>query len=139
MPGTLAGPGKPLSGKDGRVTVGGVNLTLEFWEVDPEANPISGFSFESQGWDEGIFGKKSARVRLRGYWDADQNPHGSPPRFLAGEIIDNVLLYIAKNTQKHFNFPKFRVQRVPVRNEADGRVDYEVEGMNQGPFHYPAD
>ena len=131
--------GVPLSGKDGRLVINGHVVTLEKWKVDPEASEVNGYNFESQGFDEGVFGKRKASVSASGFWDSDKNPNASPVKLKDGQIIDNVQLFITRNTSRCFTFPLMRIPKVSVSNEADGRVDIEFTGMSQGRFYYPGE
>jgi hypothetical protein len=131
--------GTPLSGKDGRFTINGQVITLEMWKVDPEASDVNGYNFESQGFDEGVFGKRKATITAKGFWDSDKNPNGSPVKLKDGQILDNCQLFITRNTSRCFTFPLLRVPRVTVQNEADGRVDIEFTGVSQGKFFYPGE
>lgn len=126
--------GQPIAGTDGRVSIQGVNLNVEKFTVTPSATDIDGFNFESQGYDEGITGKKSCDIEFEGFLDATQSPFANPPDLIPGQIIGPGLFYTSKSLNKVCSFPLMRILSTPITNEANGRVNYSVSAKSQGPF-----
>lgn len=135
--------GTPVSGTDGRVTVNGVNLNTESWEINEHADDIETTSFESVGTDnityeEGITGKVGADISLEMFWDASLVPTSSPPNLKRGQIIGPIVCFTSKTLNEFYNFPSVRVLRCrPKASAKGGYVGYSVQAKSNGQYTTP--
>ncbi len=105
----MAGPnGHFKSGKGGRETVNGVNLTLQEWSYSRKGDDVDTTNFESGGADQGLVGVLSTDLSSKGLFDAQQNPLGADPPGLVPRddlmntkfftnVTDNMFLYVPQS------------------------------------------
>jgi hypothetical protein len=129
--------GTPIAGYEGRFQIGGVNLQLNSWKINFTADDLPTRTFESDGWDSGITGFAGAEIDIEGYWDGDQPPHTDPLTFVAGEIITTpIYLYVRKTGSRRYRFNSVRILSVPVQNECENKVMYQVKMKSNGSWTY---
>ena len=134
--------GEPIAGTDGRVSVGGIELNFDKWQLSPRAADILTTNFESTDddgntWEEGITGIRGMDLTASGFWDLSQNPHTDPPNLQAGEVISNVLCYVSKENDKFFSIPFLRLLTTPVAADVNGRMEITITGKTNGKVQYP--
>lgn len=129
----------PVAGKEGRFQIGGVNLQLNSWKINFTADDLPTRTFESSGYDSGITGFIGAEIDIEGYFDLDQTPHASPPGFRPGAIITgSIYLYVRQTGNRRYRFTSVRVLSVPIQNEVEGKVMYQVKMKSNGSWTYAA-
>ena len=122
-----------VAGKEGRFQINGANLHLNSWKINFTADDLPTRTFESFGFDSGITGFVGAEIDIEGYWDLDQNPHRSPPGFIIGATLTgNIYLYIRKTGSRRYRFTSLRILSIPVQNECEGKVMYQVKMKSNG-------
>jgi len=139
--------GFPLTGKDGRISIGGTTLALSSWSVKSDANGIEFTNFTSVAdrngeptlFYEGTTGKKTLEFTVKGMWDADENPMDDPPNLDAGSLLDTVVLYVSVTNDIGWTIPEAIVLSTPVTNEVNGKVEFEASCKATGQFYRPGE
>lgn len=138
MTAPISGTGYQRSGKNTRITITGVNLTMASWNIDLEGDDLNSRNFESSGFDQGIIGFIKCRWQLSGDWDAGTNPFENPPGLYPRSNLGNVLFWTSTSDKVAWQFPFLRVLK--ARNSAvtnRGKVHFEASGISNGQFYYP--
>jgi hypothetical protein len=130
--------GTALAGKNGRISVNGTNIHANKYKLNFTADDLPTRTYESLGKDSGIPGFEGCEISIDGYWDADQNPHSSPPNFRVGQTITgNIYFYVNRTGNRRYRFTSVRVLAVPVQSEAEGLVTLSVTMKSNGDWSYP--
>jgi hypothetical protein len=150
----MAVTGEPLSGTDGAFFVDtgaggtgtGTEVTMQKWEWTPAGNVMNVPNFRGKGFNEVLGGLSKSQMRCSCYWDANQNPNQSPPMIQDLEYIQDVKMYlrrpglISPTDPGIFIFvPWMLIETVPIRDDVEGKCEYEFTAHSDGPYYYPGD
>lgn len=128
------------SGKGGTVTIGGTELPITEWSVDPSVE-IQRFHNSKTGdfaVKEGTF--KDCPFTITLDFDLDENPFQTPITVQAGEEISTVKLILPPDaaTGKFWLFPVAVVVGTPQSLAVEGKITTTINCENSGTFSYPA-
>lgn len=132
-------PGTPVAGQDGQISIQGNIAFLDEYDIKPSGGDINTYNYESDQLDEGIFGKISCEVTVKGYFDIGytDGPTGDPLNLMAGRIMGPILIWQSLTDALFFNWPLVRILNVNVHNQVEDRVNFEFSFKSQKIWYYP--
>src|SRR5262245_25363193 len=139
----LIGTGKQRSAKTSRILINTQPLAFASWEVNLTGDDLDTVNFESynvplaQTFDEGILGVYNAAIRFGGDWDAGTNPYDDPPGLFPRDNLANVSFQESRLDLVGWTFPYIRLRTATNGGQVRGKVTFNCDGKNQGPFGFP--
>ena len=91
-----------------------------------------------QTFDEGILGVYNAAIKFGGDWDAGTNPFDDPPGLFPRDNLAGVQFQESRLDLVGWAFGYIRLRTANNSAVVRGKVEFNVDGKNQGPFNLPA-
>jgi hypothetical protein len=129
--------GKPRHGKNGRLSVGGVNMVLQNWQATDQVEDADCTNFEGGGFAEHLGGIQSCQFSASGVWNAAKNVYINPPNFSPGTFLTNLTAYVNVTDGSFYLFPSFFVQSVAVTVNVHQAVQLSLNGLSDGTYTPP--
>jgi hypothetical protein len=124
-------------GYKGKVTIGGVELTACYADVDidPKAE-IKDISCKGpQGrFKVKQFGQEDATVKITLHWDPDEDPTESPPNFQQGQVIEDLKFYPDRDEPRYWYADELLIVNTPLSSKNADITMFEMNAESSGRF-----
>jgi hypothetical protein len=124
-----------LSGKEGKVSVGGVDINVTNWSFDPAADMHETTHSGGSGYKTYVPGTKGATGSFEGVWDVDNRPSDTP-NLVAGAKLTNLRLY-EQAAGGYISIPIAYVNGAPIASEVNGLITFTVNFTVSGSWTMP--
>ena len=130
-------------GVDMRAQFAGARTNLDTVSIDMVTDDIPAIGFEDVSpidgftYDDGAMGVVGHTIVGKGYWNAQQNPHGSPPSFNPGFYVISAQIFVSKVANRFYNYAAHRVLGGRMDGQMRGRVDFSFTNKSCGQIVYP--
>lgn len=127
------------TGKLGKAKVGATDVNIEGWNFDPQAEELETTHSGGAGYKTVEDGIKSGSGSLTATWDVDADPSASPPNFVPGTKLVNLVLYIGDPANNNtIDCASALVVGMPIVSEVKGLVKYTMNFVTDGPYTMPS-
>lgn len=128
-----------LAGKNSRMQVGAqaTNLTANHYTCAYNGKDLDTLNFESNGFDEGIIGPIDLTWTVKAVWNANQQPLSDPPGLFPRSNGTNMIILPQNSSPLGYTMPSWRCFGSTISSAADGTVDFDANGKNNGTFTTP--
>jgi hypothetical protein len=131
------------SGTGGTVTIGGVELPVTSWSVDPSVEIVPFRNSKSGGYSIKEPTYKDANFTVEVDFDYDANPFAVAGGLTIGTTVSAVKLFLrgagtVPTAQPYWSFPSAIIVSTPQRNETNGRLTTTFNMTANGAFTYPS-
>lgn len=130
------------SGVGGTATIGGTELPVTDWSVDPtvEIVPFRNSKTGSYSVKEATYKDVNASIGVD--YDFDSSPYSVAGGITIGTVLSNVKLHLrgagSGGTSPFWNLPSAIVVSTPQRLEVNGRIVTTINVTGSGSFTYPS-
>lgn len=128
------------SGQTGTAMIGGNEVPLKNWNVNPGNRIASTDNSKSGGFVlRESSGGKTAQFGFQIDYDFDASPFSAPTTLVIGQKITNVKLYLHGTAGDYWNFPSAVIETTPMNLQHTGTdmVDVTITCQSDGTFTYP--
>jgi hypothetical protein len=130
------------SGFGGTAAVGGNELPVTSWEVQPSVELTQFRNSRSGGFVLREATYKDCLVSIQLDYDFGNNPFAAPTAIVVGATLSNVNLYLHQSSAgalngSYWNFASLIVEGTPQQLVVDGKITTKVMCRGNGSFTYP--
>lgn len=119
----------------------GVNGTVyqgnKGWNIDNDGEEKRTDSTAGNGYSDREVTMRDLKATIDGDWDASQNLLDDPPKFVVGQILTNVKLFLNGSTSPFWSLPSAIVLKVGNNAQVGDIVKYTINIANKGAFSPP--